>query len=180
MIVDFPKKLYNITMPIKDINLSEKIIDRLLPLKKTENKVVLPASLEKAEATVNKAVELANITEGVASRELSSGASPANQSRVINNQQPHFLEVEKILEDGLAEVYQNLPPASQQVFKIKGEQTVAQIANLLNTAKLSLAQFSKQVFNLIIGWLKVIPGVNKYFLEQEAKIKADKILSLRK
>jgi hypothetical protein len=31
---------------------------------------------------------------------------------------------------------------------------------------------------LIREWLLIIPGVNKYFLEQEAKIKTDKIQQL--
>ena len=37
----------------------------------------------------------------------------------------------------------------------------------------------KKIFILIISWLKIIPGVNKFFLEQEAKIKADRILDLK-
>ena len=35
---------------------------------------------------------------------------------------------------------------------------------------------SKKILKAIVGWLKMIPGVNKFFLEQEAKIKTDKIL----
>ena len=34
----------------------------------------------------------------------------------------------------------------------------------------------KDIVHLIIGWLKSLPGVNKFFIEQEAKIKADKIM----
>jgi len=30
-----------------------------------------------------------------------------------------------------------------------------------------------------LDWLKILPGVNKFFLEQEAKIKTDKILALK-
>jgi len=32
---------------------------------------------------------------------------------------------------------------------------------------------------LIKKWLLLIPGVNKYFLEQEAKIKADEIVKMK-
>jgi hypothetical protein len=35
---------------------------------------------------------------------------------------------------------------------------------------------TKKIFVLIRAWLKIIPGVNRFFLEQEAKIKTDKIL----
>ena len=33
----------------------------------------------------------------------------------------------------------------------------------------------KKILKLIREWLLIIPGVNKFFLEQEAKIKAEKI-----
>jgi hypothetical protein len=36
----------------------------------------------------------------------------------------------------------------------------------------------KKVRDLIIKWLRIIPGVNRYFLEQEAKIKSDRLLEL--
>ena len=37
-----------------------------------------------------------------------------------------------------------------------------------------------KVFDLIKNWLGLIPGVNKYFLRQESKIKTDKLLKLKK
>ena len=37
----------------------------------------------------------------------------------------------------------------------------------------------KKIFELLLQWLKLLPGVNKFFLEQEAKIKVDQIMSLR-
>ena len=36
----------------------------------------------------------------------------------------------------------------------------------------------RKILKLIRSWLKLIPGVNKFFLEQEAKIKTDKIVDL--
>jgi hypothetical protein len=39
---------------------------------------------------------------------------------------------------------------------------------------------AKEVLKLIVIWLRFIPHVNKYFLEQESKIKTDKILDLYK
>ncbi|MBD3311438.1 MAG: hypothetical protein GF349_03005 [Candidatus Magasanikbacteria bacterium] len=86
------------------------------------------------------------------------------------------LQIEKIMEEGLDEAFESLTPTQKQEFKIKGEETAIKIRNLLRSAKVKV----KEVFTLIIEWLKILPGVNKFFLEQEAKIKADKILSLRK
>ena len=85
-------------------------------------------------------------------------------------------EIEKILEKDLGDIYVNLPPSAQQQFKIVGEETAVKINELFNKGKLKL----KKIIDLVRGWLTLIPGVNRFFLEQEAKIKADEILKLSK
>jgi hypothetical protein len=85
-------------------------------------------------------------------------------------------QIEKILEKNLEDVYLNMPPAKQREFKIAGEQAARAINTLLNQAKTGL----KKIIDLIKKWLLIIPGVNKFFLEQEAKIKTDEIIKLRK
>jgi len=86
-----------------------------------------------------------------------------------------YPKVEKVLEDDLAEIYFKLPKEKQGEFKKKGEVTALKISQLLQAVKVKV----KQIFKLIISWLSIIPGVNKYFLEQEAKIKTDRLLALR-
>ena len=56
-----------------------------------------------------------------------------------------------------------------------GEETASKIAQLLEAAKVK----TRKIFDLIVKWLRIIPGINRFFLEQEAKIKADKILRLK-
>ena len=85
-------------------------------------------------------------------------------------------EIEKILEEDLAETYFRLEPELRQKFKTKGEKTALKISELLGQAKVRV----KNIFRLILDWLKLIPGVNKFFLIQEAKIKTDRIMKLRK
>ncbi len=85
-------------------------------------------------------------------------------------------QIEKILEADLEQIYLNLSPARQKEFKIKGEQTASQINKLLSQVKVKV----KKIINLIKKWLALIPGVNKFFLEQEAKIKADELLKLKR
>lgn len=85
-------------------------------------------------------------------------------------------KVEKILEEGLAEPYQRLSPLAQQEFKLKGEQVANKIGELLKATHIKV----KKIFQLIMEWLKLLPGINKFFLEQEAKIKTDKIIALHK
>lgn len=84
--------------------------------------------------------------------------------------------IELIMEDGLAEVYKALTPVQQQEFKLKGEHTARALHAQLSRTKLKI----REIFKLIFDWLKILPGVNHFFLEQEAKIKADKIIALKK
>ncbi len=81
-------------------------------------------------------------------------------------------EVEVILEEDLMDLYLKLPVDQQAAFKAKGEETLSKIRLLLNVSKIN----AKKIFSLIGEWLKMIPGVNNFFLAQEAKIKTDKIL----
>lgn len=83
-------------------------------------------------------------------------------------------KIEKIMEEDLQEIYKTLPPIAQQEFKIKGEETATKIRELLKSTHVKI----KKIFQLIVEWLKVLPGINQFFLEQEAKIKTDKIIML--
>ncbi len=85
-------------------------------------------------------------------------------------------QIEHIMAKDLEKIYFNLSPAKQKEFKIKGEQTASEINKLLSKVKVK----AKEIVKLIIKWLSLIPGVNKFFLEQEAKIKADEILRLKR
>ncbi|TAN33032.1 hypothetical protein EPN28_03455 [Patescibacteria group bacterium] len=86
------------------------------------------------------------------------------------------MKIEKILEDGLNEPYQRLSPIARKEFKLKGEQTAAKIRELMRSARVK----AKKILRLILEWLKMLPGINKFFLEQEAKIKTDKIMALKR
>ncbi|MFA6547431.1 MAG: hypothetical protein WCT11_00615 [Candidatus Magasanikbacteria bacterium] len=87
-----------------------------------------------------------------------------------------MVKIEKILETGLADEYAKLSPIGKQEFKIKGEETTAKIRELLRSTHIKV----KKIFYLIIEWLKILPGINNFFLEQEAKIKTDLIVNLHK
>lgn len=82
--------------------------------------------------------------------------------------------IEKILEQDLGDVYVKLDPATKEKFRVQGDILVSRIWNMMQTLKLK----TRQVLKWIREWLRIIPGVNKYFLEQEAKIKTDKIAAL--
>ncbi len=84
-------------------------------------------------------------------------------------------KIEKILEDGLGDAFQRLSPIAKQEFKIKGEKTAAKISELLRSTHVKV----KKILRLIVEWLKILPGINRFFLEQEAKIKTDRIIELK-
>ncbi len=88
---------------------------------------------------------------------------------------PTKQQIESILAEDLGGIYEQLPRPLQAEFKAKGEEVAVKIVDLMQKAKVKI----REIINLIKKWLKTIPGINRFFLEQEAKIKADKIMALR-
>ncbi len=88
---------------------------------------------------------------------------------------PVLEKIEDVLEEDLEEIYFQLPQDKQAEFRQVGEETASQIAMLLGAVKVKV----KEILALIIKWLRIIPHVNKFYLEQEAKIKTDKLLDLK-
>jgi len=83
-----------------------------------------------------------------------------------------MIQVEKILEEELGAYFETMPEEAKIRFKKKGEEVAGQISVMVRTFRVKV----KAVLHLVRDWLLTIPGVNKFFLEQEAKIKTDKIL----
>lgn len=149
------------------------------------NKPRQPEKTPEVPATVEQQAEQAPLREkttevALEKSELASDLTaslPATPAPVKDEviKSPLYYQVEGILAEGLEEAYQKLTPDKQLEFKKVGEITASKIALLLKSAKVRV----KEIFSLILKWLKVIPGLNKFFLEQEAKIKADRILALK-
>lgn len=84
-------------------------------------------------------------------------------------------KIETILEEGLEDIFYSLTAPQQGMIKREGEHTARLVEEILSNAKATAVK----IFNLIRHWLEFIPGVSKLFLEQEAKIKTDKILKIK-
>ena len=84
-------------------------------------------------------------------------------------------DVENILAEGMDSVFLSLDAGTQKIFKTKGEEVSSQITRLLLQTKVKI----KEITNLILEWLRIIPQINKHYLEQEAKIKTEKILKIK-
>lgn len=101
---------------------------------------------------------------------------PQKPAPFLEEKSETLKEIEGILEEDLEEIYFSQSPPWQLTFKNKGEAVALKIENLLSKAVIK----AKKILKLIKDWLKMIPKVNKFFLEQEAKIKTDKIMGLRR
>ncbi len=81
--------------------------------------------------------------------------------------------VEDILSKGIADIYKDLAPDKKPLFRAKGEEVAQKIRNMIAKGKVKV----HAVLKLIKEWLHSIPGINRFFLEQEAKIKTDLIIA---
>ncbi len=84
-------------------------------------------------------------------------------------------DIERVLEEDLELLYTSLNQKQRKQFRDEGEKMAGKIEVLMQKTKITIMEIIK----LIKKWLSLLPGANRYFLEKEAKIKAEKILSLR-
>lgn len=133
------------------------------------------AGFESAEAAAPEAApaterpEAAPVGETSVAAAYSVAAPPSQVSK-----DPTLLEVEEIMEDDLKDTYLALSPAARAKFKKRGEIAAERIRKMLASAKTN----AHKVLRLIVDWLRTIPHVNRFFLEQEAKLKTDRIMRL--
>lgn len=139
------------------------------PGRNTEN------ALEKNLEKVPEKIETPNRKDLLSDEAVSLPVSaPLSVEDDYHHQQ--ITAIENIMSSGLDQVFLKMTPAEQQRFKEEGEKTANKIGKLLDKAKTGV----DKVISLIKRWLGLIPNVNKFFLEQEAKIKADKILKIKR
>lgn len=134
--------------------------------------------LASPEAEREARKEVVEALENAAELPAASRAAPSvptDQSKPVDAAGAYLPDVQRILAQGLYETYAQLPPALQQKLKVEGEATASRIAVLLTEVKVRVSR----IIRLIRRWLSLIPGVNRYYLEQEAKLKADALLALR-
>ena len=135
-----------------------------------------PESTETAE--IGKAGEYEGVPQAAEAAPSISAAEALPQAApaVLPIQKsPLLLEIESIMEENLREIYQNMPDELKLRFNSEGEKTAGEIKNLMQSLKAT----TKKLIDILKKWLLIIPGINKFFLEQEAKIKADKIMAIQ-
>jgi hypothetical protein len=154
---------------------SEKI-KKIEEIEGPENEVEKESGL--AERVQEKQVERAGKEKAFELEEQAGGqeaAGLAASQSILQKRKEREKQIENILAKDMEEMYINMDPAKQQEFKREGEKTAREISSLLEKAKVKV----KKIIGLIKKWLSIIPGINKFFLEQESKIKADEILKIK-
>ena len=122
------------------------------------------------------AQEHAPAPEKTAEAQPAATVSPTAPAVPAEPVDPVLTGVENILVEDILDFYRTMPPELQQKFKAKGDETATKLRQMVSRATIK----AKEVLKLIVNWLKLIPGINKFFLEQESKIKTDKIIELHK
>ena len=100
---------------------------------------------------------------------------PEEVETLTDQEEEEVHEIESILSENLEELYEQMTPQLQEQFKVEGEATARKIHGLLQKTKIRF----KEIIGLIKQWLTMIPGVNKFFLEQETKIKTEKVIDTK-
>ncbi len=150
-----------------------KKIEKIPKIETEETKVEIIKEVLSSEKNIEKKEEK-NIE--VKDEILVSHSQNDSDEEELSESQIRSKKIDDILAFGLNDIFLTLSPEKQHEFKVKGEETRDKINILFGKAKINVGK----IIFLIKKWLSVIPTVNRFFLEQEAKIKADKIIKLKK
>lgn len=154
-------------------------VEKILEQASREKIATVPAKFEKPSSPEAKTEKILarpdKLPEVVPAAEKKSDGLGSPVTLAQDFQKQRAAAIDSILSEGLNEIFLQMKGQEQKDFKKKGEETVAKINVLLSQTKVKV----NKIISLIREWLKMIPGVNKFFLEQEVKIKADKILKIK-
>ena len=84
-------------------------------------------------------------------------------------------KIERILEEDMEDIYRSMDAEHRHMFARAGEETTRKISKLLQETRVK----ASMILELIKSWLRMVPGINKWFVVQEAKIKTEKIIKLK-
>jgi len=158
---------------VKEIK-GQPISPEQVPAQGIEPRAEQPVSPEtkETEAQVVGPEKVAPVAEPV--KKALPKAQPDVVPDLVKEKSETFKQIEDILSEGLDQTYEELPDDLKKEFREKGEETASKIEELVSQAKVVVYK----IVDLIKAWLSIIPGVNRFFLEQETKIKTEKILGM--
>jgi hypothetical protein len=161
----------------------KKIIQN--PEKYKANGLEMPSSHEsKPETSQEQGVEKSAEQTEVIFPEINSGGTTGAASDPQDANSLKFQKAIKTIEDVFSkdENFQHIVKAMQRdkaaVFIKKGEQMSLSIYRILEKiGNLAVPKEDiKKIMSLIVDWLKVVPSISRFYINQEAKIKTEQIL----
>ena len=141
-------------------------------LSEKREQISVPENPSSPEQAGDKQIEGLGIEKGSDTQEIGGIVASGQAGKRAKEQEK---KIEKIMERDLDDIFLKMPEYKRGQFKMAGEQTAREINRLLQNAKVKVGK----IIDLLKKWLSLIPGVNKFFLEQEAKIKADEIMKIK-
>lgn len=155
----------NLLQPEK--NMQNEVPPRVVEQSRSPEQYKVPEIPKMPEAT-----EISVQQEQAQVKEVQEAPSTAPVPAASVPKDPILKEIEDILAQDLGEMYAALPQEKKIAFKAKGEEIATTVQTMFETGKVRV----KKIIDLIRSWLRMIPGVNRYFVEQESKIKADRLV----
>lgn len=128
---------------------------------------------QESHAPINEVVEESVYAQATAPVPTAHGVSSRPQALGVKT--ARVREIEHILSEHIEDLYRRLPEQEKANFRDRGETAAQEIDTLLGQAKVKV----KQILQIIISWLSLIPGINKFFIEQQAEIKTNKLLAIK-
>ncbi len=97
------------------------------------------------------------------------------QSETREEKTPLRKQIESILADNsITAIYKGLPAERQEIFQKTGEKLAEDIDHMMNANKMN----EYKILAGIEKWLGIVPKVDKYYLQQEAKTMLDRVVAL--
>ncbi len=143
----------------------------------------IPEVIRSPEVTEHNEKPAVNVEKSIEVSQEAQEATPTQEVPAVSTstalvapivKSPVRRNIEKVLEEDLKFLYLELPPERRVIFRQQGDLTASRIEYLMGQATMKISY----LVYLIRRWLTLLPGVNYYFIEQESKIKAEKILFL--
>lgn len=145
-------------------------VSNILPRTETPATGAVETSLEQETNVIPQQTDRPSIDTAPVAQPAVQHAAPAQAA--ADPRAKMLKDVEGILSDGLGDLYKALPKDRQLIFRQKGEEIANKITDLIIYGKAKV----KEIWKLVTDWLGGLPGMNKYFLEQEIKIKTDRVM----
>lgn len=133
-----------------------------------------PVSIESATRAESFELASGSMVESVPTEMPATNLPALDVQATADADVVELKQIEKLMSRGLEDPYLAMSADKRAVFRRRGEETALKIMDMLEKGRVSV----KEIVSLLIQWLQMLPGLNKFFIEQEAKIRADEIMRL--